>query len=247
MPCAGCGRRWGEVDGLPDLVDEAAVWGTDRLLRVVYDRLGRLHDPALRYLLAPIDGFDEDAVRARIADALAERLRAPPRRLLDLGCGTGQELLRLAARFPDAALVGVDLSPGMLRLGARKLARAGVDAWLALADVHALPFPDDTFDGVVHVGAVNNWRDKRRALAELLRVARPGAPVVIVDEQLDPALRRSLVHRGLFRAMTWYDRRPQAPVALLPADAEAISVTQLTRYFYLLACTKRRPSGEERA
>lgn len=208
------------------------------MLRRVYDRAGRLHDPAVRLMLSLVDRVDEDVVRAGITEALASRMRTPPRRLLDLGCGTGQELLRLARRFPEAELVGVDLSEGMMRHCARNLRDAGVSAWLAYADAHALPFADASFDGVVQVGAVNGWGDKPRALAEVARVCRPGAPVVLVDEALDPARARSRRHRLAFRLLTWYDRDPRAPVEALPPELESVALGQLTAWYYLLVAQR---------
>jgi S-adenosylmethionine-diacylgycerolhomoserine-N-methlytransferase len=60
--------------------------------------------------------------------------RAAPRRILEVGCGTGRNLEKLAARFPDAALTGLDLSADMLRLARRKLAPYGTRlSWLQRA------------------------------------------------------------------------------------------------------------------
>lgn len=201
----------------------------------VYDVFGPLHDPALEWVLPVVDGAREPEVRAGIV-ARFEPLDASGW-LLDVSSGTGRELAGIARRFPAAHLVGVDISPGMMRLGRRNLQRAGVDAWLALADAHTLPFPDATFHGVMHVGGLNGFTDKRLALAEMFRVARPGAPVVVVDEQLASG-RQGLRHRLAFRALTWYDAAPVAPVDLLPAEACDPVVHQVSRFYYTLVCRK---------
>lgn len=234
--CGACGARYGQRLGLPALYTEAEVRGTDRLLRAIYNVSGKLHDPAVRLLLGPLDGFDEATLREAILDRFHPK---PDGLLLDLGCGTGQELLRLARRYPEAALVGVDLSPGMMRECVHNLERAGVEAWLAFADAHHLPFEDESFDGLLHVGGVNNFRDKRRALAEALRVVKPGAPVVFVDEQLDPARAHSPLHQLTFDLLTWYDPDPRAPAHLMPAEAEHVTVQQISRFYYALSCRKR--------
>ena len=57
--------------------------------------------------------------RASLLEELDEG--GPPERILEVGCGTGSNLLRLARRFPDAKLVGMDLSPDMLARARRKL------------------------------------------------------------------------------------------------------------------------------
>lgn len=233
--CAACGRAFPRRQGLPALVLEERVQGPDRWLRWVYDAFGRLHDPLLRHGLAPIDGFDEPALREALLEGFAPD---PGGCLLDAGCGTGEELLRLGRRFPQATLVGVDLSTTMLAQAQARLAAAGQAAWLAFADVHHLPFPDGAFAGAVQVGAINNFRDKRAALAELGRVLRPGAPLLLVDEALAPSATRRR-DRLIFRALTWYDPAPGDPSAYLPPTLERVRWRQLSRYYYALLARRR--------
>ena len=230
--CAGCGRRWGMKATFPDFVMPETVGRKDRLLHGVYQGLGRWHDPALKIFMAKVDGTGEAAVRDRIASLFAPLM--PASRLLDVGCGSGGELLSLSRRWPSARLYGVDLSLRMLERGWERTREAGIRPWLALADAHRLPFPDDSFDGVLHVGAVNNFSDRRRALAEMVRVAKPGAGLLIVDEQLDGGSPQGLRHRAAFRALTWYDRQPAAPVDELPGNVADVEVTQVSRFYYAM-------------
>ena len=106
---------------------------------------------------------------------------------------------------------------------------------LAVADGHALPFPDSSFDRVYNVGGIGTYADPRRALAEMARVARPGSPIVVVDEQLDPHRRHPFYYRLIFRALTLYDPAPRSPVAYLPADAVNVTEEQVSRFYYCLA------------
>ena len=62
--------------------------------------------------------------RQRLVSKLAATL-PPPKRILEIGCGTGTNMLRLAEAFPTAHILGVDLSPHMLAIARRKLARFG--------------------------------------------------------------------------------------------------------------------------
>ncbi|MCP4868441.1 MAG: class I SAM-dependent methyltransferase [Proteobacteria bacterium] len=152
----------------------------DRIMRVIYDRFGRGHDPALRVVLPLVDGISEGEARQRLLDRLPlQQLQAVaaerPLRVLDVSFGTAGELLGLARTLPvGTELFGVDLSSGMAALGARNLARAGVSAELCLGDAHHLPYRDETFDLVVHVGGINAFTDRRQALAEMVRVAPTG-------------------------------------------------------------------------
>jgi hypothetical protein len=68
----------------------------------------------------------------------------------------------------------------------------------------------------------------------MARVARPGTPIVVVDEELDPARRHSVYHRLMFWSITWYDPNPHAPVELLPRAAVDVEVTRVSRFYYCL-------------
>jgi malonyl-CoA O-methyltransferase len=121
--------------------------------------------------------YDEAAALQReIGMGLLESLvyaKAPPRRVLDLGCGTGFFTRLLKRRFPRALVVGLDLAEGMLT-AAR--ARQG---WLrrfrlVQGDALALPFAEGAFD-LVFSNLLLQWlEDPERALAEARRVLAPG-------------------------------------------------------------------------
>jgi len=238
-------------DGLPRLVDEAGVRRADRFMRVLYDRLAVLHDPITRALFPPLQGISEAAARDGYMKRLALASLRPGAdgerpRILEVGVGAGANLPLLErdlARDLDVELWGLDLSDGMLARCRRRLARhAGHPMRLLVADAHALPFRDAYFDRVFHVGGIGGYGDPRRALAEMARVARPDTPIVVVDEQLDPARRHSIVHRLVFRALTFYSARPASPVADLPAQATGVVSEQLSRYYYCL--TFRMPQHD---
>jgi ubiquinone/menaquinone biosynthesis C-methylase UbiE len=141
----------------------------------------------------------------------------------------------------DVELWGLDLSVGMLERCRRRLAdRRGRVMRLLVADAHRLPFPDASFDRVFHVGGIGGYGDPRQGLAEMARVARPGTPILVVDEQLDPAYQHSALHRVVFGALTFYATAPESPIGDLPAGAIEVASEQLSRYYYGL--TFRMPS-----
>lgn len=209
-------------------------------MRLVYDGFGVMHDPALRVVLPLVDGVDEGTARARLLarlplDELQAIAQERPLRALDISFGTGGELLGLARTLPSGTeLFGLDLSSTMARLGRRNLRRAGVTAELCLADAHHLPYADDAFDLVVHVGGINAFSDKRQALREMVRVARPGAPVLVVDERLDRSRPLPRWQRLLFRAITWWDPVQEPPLDELPEQVSDVQVEQVLRFYYLL-------------
>ncbi len=244
LSCGTCGAVWPVQDGLPRLVREARVAGTDRLMRFVYDRFAALHDPAVRYLLPRMEGEGSeaairDAYLRRIALAsLSDEADGRPARVLEVGAGTGANLPLLRRDLPagvPAEVWGLDLSLGMMERCRRRAASAGLGpVRLLVADAHALPFPDATFDRVFHVGGINAFRDRRLALSEMARVARPGTPIVVVDEQLAPSLRRRPWHRVLFGMLTLLERDPRSPRDLLPPGAQVLHDEQISPFYYCL-------------
>jgi ubiquinone/menaquinone biosynthesis C-methylase UbiE len=111
---------------------------------------------------------EQDAVLRRLAP-----LR--PRRVLDLGCGTGILATRLRGALPGAAVVGCDFSRGML---ARAAARGPGGSWIQ-GDALRLPFADGSFDAALSTEAFHWFPDPHAALAELHRVLVPRAVLLV--------------------------------------------------------------------
>ncbi len=106
--------------------------------------------------------------------ALAVVRASSPRRILEIGCGTGGFAERVRAQCPDAALVATDQSARFVELTASR----GVEA--RVADATALPFEDDAFDLVAAMWMLYHVPDLDRALAEVRRVLRPGGRFLAV-------------------------------------------------------------------
>lgn len=128
-----------------------------------------------------------------VHDAVAAALRARrPRRVIDVGCGTGLLARRLRHELPGVAVVGCDFSYGMLRHAS---AQGTAVAWVQ-GDAQCLPFRDGSADAVVSTEAFHWFPDQRRALAEFFRVLAPGgrALVALVNTPSDAV--RSIARFG---------------------------------------------------
>jgi len=109
----------------------------------------------------------------------AFKLAAPfgePSAILDVGCGTGRLLRAAHARWPNARLVGVDPSEGMIAAG-----RGRTRAELHIAGAEAIPLPDRSVDLAFSTIAFHHWADPARGLREVARVLRPGGGFVLID------------------------------------------------------------------
>jgi SAM-dependent methyltransferase len=105
-------------------------------------------------------------------EAALDRLEGPPRRVLDVGTGTGKAARLVAARFREAEVIGVDLSPRMIEEAERLLpAELAGRVHLEVADASALPYAEGAFDLVVLLNMIPFFD-------ELARVSAPGAAVI---------------------------------------------------------------------
>jgi ubiquinone/menaquinone biosynthesis C-methylase UbiE len=105
--------------------------------------------------------------------------------VVDLGCGPGEVLVRLATLAPSLHLTGVDLDAHMVARAQRKAERRPIPAdrrqGFVVADAAMLPFADHSVDLVVSSYAVHHLPDPDTARAEIMRVLKPGAKAIIWD------------------------------------------------------------------
>lgn len=165
------GRVYPIRDGIPLFV--SSVSGPNLKYQRLYDRIAPGYDIAER-----IYGWFTRRTDCR-REILNELEISSRSRVLEVSVGTGTNL-RFMPR--DAELFGVDLSWGMLQRCSRNLAKWGRCAHLFQCEAERLPFCAEIFNCVFHVGGINFFSDKPRAIKEMIWVARPGAKIVIVDE-----------------------------------------------------------------
>jgi arsenite methyltransferase len=142
--------------------------------------------------------YENDAVRWLLDDQLHPGGERLTRRLaelagveqglqvVDVACGNGTTALLLAREF-GCGVVGVDLGARVIEQAAAAARAAGLGrrASFLVGDAEALPVADSRFDVVLSECSVCTFPDKRRAVAEMARVVRPGGTVAIADVSAD--------------------------------------------------------------
>jgi 2-polyprenyl-6-hydroxyphenyl methylase/3-demethylubiquinone-9 3-methyltransferase len=119
-------------------------------------------------------------------------------RYLDLGCSAGLYTRGLARTLgEEGEVVGIDISPSMLREAARRARKTGARPSLARADAHELPFAAASFSGVVCGGTLNELGDPARALREASRVLEPGGRLAVMGILRARSLRGRRLQRFL--------------------------------------------------
>lgn len=146
---------------------------------------------------------------------LLDALPPTGRRVLDAGCGQGRLVVELSRR--GCAVSGFDEAPAMVAATRGLLTAEHLRGEIGQADGEHLPFPDAAFDVVTALGYLETFSDPTDAVAELTRVARPGAHLVLTAPCPRPAASRfDLV--GAARAwrhpVRGYRRRYHRPAAL---------------------------------
>lgn len=107
---------------------------------------------------------------------VAPRLREGAH-VLDCGCGPGTITLDLARLAPRGRVVGLDIAADQLERARTRAREEGVDVELVQGDVRRLPFPDATFDVSFANAVLEHLAEPAAAVAELVRVTRPGGVV----------------------------------------------------------------------
>jgi demethylmenaquinone methyltransferase/2-methoxy-6-polyprenyl-1,4-benzoquinol methylase len=158
--------------------------------------------------------------RRVVARAVAAR---PGERILDLAAGTGTSTVAFAVS--GAECVACDFSIGMLRAGIGRVRSApdGPQPAFVGGDALRLPFADGVFDAVTISFGLRNVADPQRALAELLRVTRPGGRLVICEfSRISVRPLRLVYERYLARALPAVARRAARNPAAYEYLAESI-------------------------
>lgn len=145
------------------------------------------YDPITQYVIPP----NETWVRQEAINAISVK----PRRILDLGCGTGSTTLLLKQTFPNAEVIGLDLSPYMLAVAETKAKQAGLD----IKFYHGLAektdyFEPESFD-LVSASLLFHETPPEIAIAigrEAFRLLKAGGQVMILDG-----------HQQLLRQTPW--------------------------------------------
>jgi ubiquinone/menaquinone biosynthesis C-methylase UbiE len=108
----------------------------------------------------------------------------PGQRVLDVGCGPGTDTLTLATLLgDDGRVVGIDFDPEMIATANEHAREAGLAVRVThrVADALSLPFIDDEFDATRSERLFEHLLQPEKALAEMVRVTKPGGWVVVLD------------------------------------------------------------------
>jgi ubiquinone/menaquinone biosynthesis C-methylase UbiE len=225
------GQQFFFQNGIPVFYDVSQLSETDLHNNTFYQKTANYYDLGLK-ILAGLLGKGETNFRKQYLQLLEFKKND---RVLEVSVGTGTNL-SLTPKF--IRCYGIDLSWEMLSRCQKNLVRWDRKIELFFGNAEALPFIDHAFDVVFHVGGINAFNNRAKAIEEMIRVARPGSKIVIVDETAK--LMRGLRWIRPVRTMLeqWGDRF-EAPVNLVPPSMQELRVdTLINGFFYILSFRK---------
>jgi uncharacterized protein YbaR (Trm112 family) len=230
--CPRCHRDFPVRDGIPRFLRPEELTGLNRRFTRLYDLFSYVYVPVSRLFFAFLGG--EAKSRREVVDRLELGRREAPAaspgraveaavgRILEVSIGPGVNLPYLIGAAGAPEVFGLDISLGQLERCRSYCRRRGFAVELFLGMAEELPFRDESFDGVLHVGGINFFSDKAKAIREMVRVARPGANLVIADESEEGARVYERWIPGFSRMFEGKREPVRAPVDLVPPQMEDV-------------------------
>ena len=155
-----------------------------------------------------------------------------PQTLLDIATGTGDFAILAAEMLHPQAIVGADISEGMMEIGRQKVAQKGLSAVIQFQkeDCLALSYPAESFDAVTAAFGIRNFAELEKGLSEMCRVLKKGGHLSVVE--LTTPVRFPM--KQLFRLYSH---------TVLPLYGRLVSRDKCA-YDYLTATIEAFPQGE---
>lgn len=177
IQCVECQRDYPVVEGVVRFIEEKDITRFSPRMNFFRNIYARIYSPATRLMFLPCGG--ENNARHEVLDRLEiERGNT----ILETGIGHGDNLPYLKTRYGNGLYIGLDNQQQMIAACSSNLKKWNIPAILHLANAEELPYRDNFFDVVFHLGAFNLFRRKKQAMEEMIRVAKPGSLIVIADE-----------------------------------------------------------------
>jgi ubiquinone/menaquinone biosynthesis C-methylase UbiE/uncharacterized protein YbaR (Trm112 family) len=225
--CRHCGKEYPDKEGFIQFVWDKDVFRSTRREEIIRALYARLYTPLTNLMFIPCGGV------AKARHEVLENLEMKPGSLvLETGIGTGDNIPYLNGMMDGCPYYGLDNQAIMLRNCTRNSHKWEQTVHLYRANAEELPFKDNSFDVVFHLGAINLFKDKKSAIDEMIRVAKPGTKIVIADESEKAS--------KLFSIFVGRHDPVIPPVGLIPLEMKEISLKSIwNHYGYLI--TFRKP------
>jgi ubiquinone/menaquinone biosynthesis C-methylase UbiE len=224
------------VDGIINVLDQNEVVGRNKRYQGLYDDFA----PFYSFVQKLIGWYFKLFRKTRenpVIESLANLGIKPGNKVLEVSVGTGDNIADLPIK--NIQFYGLDISLGMLKNCWKRYKKSDLVPVLVHGMAEALPFQDETFDVVIHVGGINFFNDKAKAIQEMIRVAKPGARFIISDEteKVAKACENRILARRFFKNR---DEEIVPPIDMIPKNMQDVDL-QLREDGSLYFITFKKP------
>jgi ubiquinone/menaquinone biosynthesis C-methylase UbiE len=197
------------IDGMYSFIDEKDLSGDNLKFSKLYNKIAWSYNLSQRIYFRIKFGGEKN-----FRDPfLKELIINDADKVLEVSVGTGDNFRFLNRK---AEYFGLDISMGMLRQAKKHLKSWKINSILVHGEGEDLPFEDNSFDVVFHCGGINFFNDKQKAINEMIRVAKPGTKLLIVDET-DKLVRENYQKNPFIKGDYKEAEKAKIPVDLIPA------------------------------
>jgi SAM-dependent methyltransferase len=223
LSCTACSREFLIEEGIPRFIRYEELSGLNLRFARLYDWFSYVYVPVTKLAYALIGG--EEANRREVLDRLAPK----EGRVLEVSIGPGVNLPYLMGAPGVGEVYGLDISLGQIRRCRSLCRKRGWSVDLFLGNAEELPFRDESFATVFHIGGINFFSDKKKAIEEMIRVAKPAAKIVVVDERERGARLYTATIPGFRRIFKGERETVSAPVEFVPPEMAEVRVRDIWR------------------
>ena len=222
------------IDGIPNFLTLEKTNGLNKTFQDFYDRASKIN------MAWVITSFLENTLVNKQRKEWMRNVEVRDGwKVLETSIGSGWNTNTLTA---NAQYFGLDISRGMLSRCQKNKRKWKKNIKLYQCNAERLPFKDETFDTVFQVGGINFFNDRKQAIEEMIRVAKPSAKIVIMDEtekMIKTYYQRTPILRKILKQNHIEQNRMIAPLELVPASMNEVATKLLfNNMMYVLSFRK---------
>lgn len=208
-------------NGIIKFIEKDEIEGNNKKYLELYDKIAPFYNLSNKIYFMLKFGGEKNYRKEFLSELEIE----PHDKVIEISVGTADNFRFLPKNID---LYGLDISLGMLKQARKHLKRWGIQANLFQGMGEYLPFKDERFDVVYHVGGINYFTDKERAIREMIRIAKSGSKIVVVDETeklVKGTYKRNPVTKNYYEE----NHDISAPIELIPNGMKDISYKEICK------------------
>jgi ubiquinone/menaquinone biosynthesis C-methylase UbiE/uncharacterized protein YbaR (Trm112 family) len=213
LNCTVCRKIYPIQNGIPRFIKENELVGLNRTFAQMYNWFSWIY-PAFSRIGFLLLGTTDSRARREVLS----RLEPNGGSVLEVSIGPGVNLPYLLSSPAVGEVYGLDISTGQLNRCNTLIRRKDWSVELFLGNAKELPFKDDCFNSVFHIGGINFFSNQQNAINEMIRVAKSGTKIIICDENENGARWYEKFLPGFKGAFQGHRDAIVAPVGLVPSS-----------------------------